>query len=297
MTYQPALDQGRFMGGVIVHHDMDLMVRQSGCINLVKEFPEFNGAMALMACSQDLAGPGVESSEKGCSPMARVVVSSSFDLSWAHREQWLHAIKSLDLGFLIHTKNNCLVGRVQVQPNDIPHFLNEERIGRKFETLRTMWLENECPPDAAYYTLAQSRPSCHRSSAPMSGFSRHSLQSESHYPFYISISDLPRCTGSCLVQQAIKPLFQKTSTPFPYSMAANSQFTGYDAIALACGATQHKASSLGKSLACLGSSDPAFQSLALLYSQYNRWNWPSSTHISSRSFSSIILEGDTYVYN
>jgi hypothetical protein len=156
MAGQPAMNQGRFMSSIVIHHDMNIKVGRNGFIDPIEELPELYGAVVLMAFSQDLISLGVESSEKRCGSMSRIVVSSAFNLSGTHREQGLHMVEGLNLGLLIHTQNKSIIGRAQVQPHDIPDLIDKEWIRGELEALSTMRLESECPPDAAYCALAQS---------------------------------------------------------------------------------------------------------------------------------------------
>jgi hypothetical protein len=49
----------------------------------------------------------------------------------------------LNLALFVHAEHQGVVGRVQIQADDVPHLLDEERIGGKFETARTMRLQGK----------------------------------------------------------------------------------------------------------------------------------------------------------
>jgi hypothetical protein len=103
MADKPAMYQGRFMGGVIIDHDMNIKVFWNGFIDTVEKLPELNITMLLMAFSQDMAGLGIESSKKRCGSMSRIVMRSAFNLSGTHRKQGLHKVEGLNLRLLIYT--------------------------------------------------------------------------------------------------------------------------------------------------------------------------------------------------
>jgi hypothetical protein len=64
------------------------------------------------------------------------------------------AVEGLDLGLLIDAEHDRGVGRVQIQPNDVSHLVDELRIGGQLERLCQMGLETEGPPDPADGRLA-----------------------------------------------------------------------------------------------------------------------------------------------
>ena len=62
-----------------------------------------------------------------------VVVGVAFGLAEAHRQRRLGAIERLNLRLLVHAQDHRVVGRVEVQPDDVAHLLDEERVGGQLE--------------------------------------------------------------------------------------------------------------------------------------------------------------------
>jgi hypothetical protein len=56
-------------------------------------------------------------------------------LSGTHGQNWLRAIQSLNLRFLINTKYQGFIRRIHLKPNNISNLVNEQRILGKFEAL------------------------------------------------------------------------------------------------------------------------------------------------------------------
>jgi hypothetical protein len=56
---------------------------------------------------------------------------ASFDLTGPHPQQRLRAraVERLHLRFLVDTQHNGMVGRRQVEPNDVADLLHKQRIG------------------------------------------------------------------------------------------------------------------------------------------------------------------------
>ena len=85
--------------------------------------------MARIATSDDFSGGCVQSREQGQGSMARIVMRAPLDLSRAHRKQRLRSVQRLDLALFVDAQNQGAFGRRQIQPHDIAHLLDEQRIG------------------------------------------------------------------------------------------------------------------------------------------------------------------------
>jgi hypothetical protein len=74
--------------------------------------------------------------------LAEVVVSNAFDVTQTQRQDRLGAFKRLDLAFFVHTQDQGVVGRIEVQAYDIAHLFHEEGVGGEFEALGALRLES-----------------------------------------------------------------------------------------------------------------------------------------------------------
>jgi hypothetical protein len=142
---QPAANCECLMGSVVVHHNMNVQVWWSGNVDSVEKFPKLDGAVSALTCSQNLAGFHVKGSKEGCCAVPRVVMGAALHLSRAHGQQRLCPVKRLDLGLFVHTQDQSPVGRVHIQPHDIPDLLDEQRISGKLEALGAMGLAEQKP--------------------------------------------------------------------------------------------------------------------------------------------------------
>ena len=75
--------------------------------------------------------------------MARVVLGEPFDIPEAEGQVGPRALERLDLALLIDAQHQRMVGRVEIEPDDVPHFLDEEGIGRQLEARRPVGLNAE----------------------------------------------------------------------------------------------------------------------------------------------------------
>jgi hypothetical protein len=51
------------------------------------------------------------------------------------RQDRRRSLQRLDLGLLIDAEDDCRFGRVEVEPDDVAHLVDELRIGRELEVL------------------------------------------------------------------------------------------------------------------------------------------------------------------
>ena len=57
--------------------------------------------------------------------MANIVVRDALDIAQAHGQHGLGAVEGLDRALLIHAKHQGMVGRIQVQADDVPYLLEK----------------------------------------------------------------------------------------------------------------------------------------------------------------------------
>ena len=74
--------------------------------------------------------------------MALVVVRPTLDLSRLHRQQRLRSVERLNLRLLVDAEDRRVRGRIQIQPDDVPHFFDQQRIIRQLERLGPMRLQS-----------------------------------------------------------------------------------------------------------------------------------------------------------
>jgi hypothetical protein len=60
------------------------------------------------------------------------------------RKQWLRAPQCLDLRFFVHAGHSRIIVRIEIQPDDIAHFVNQQRVGRLKVSLRCGCSPNAC---------------------------------------------------------------------------------------------------------------------------------------------------------
>ena len=104
-------------------------------------------AMAVFAAGENLAGGDVERGKKRGRAVAEIVMGHAFDIAQPHRQDGLGAVQRLNLTLLIHTQNHGVLGRIQVQTDNIADFFNEKGICGDFEMALPMGLQAKGAPD------------------------------------------------------------------------------------------------------------------------------------------------------
>lgn len=136
------------MSGVVVHDEMDVEIGRHAGLDLVEELAELAGAMLRVAAAEDGAGGDVEGGKQRGRTMTRVVVAAPRDLTGPHRQEGLGPIERLDLGLLVDAQHQRPVGRTEIEPDDIAHLLDKQRVGGELEGLAPVRLQAERLPDA-----------------------------------------------------------------------------------------------------------------------------------------------------
>ena len=105
-------------------------------------------AMALFATGENFAGSDVERGKESCRAVADIVVGHAFNITQTHGENGLGAVQRLNLALLIHTQDQGVLGRIEIQPDNIADFLDEKRIRGDFEMALSMRLKAKGAPDS-----------------------------------------------------------------------------------------------------------------------------------------------------
>jgi len=131
---------------------------------------EFSGTVASITSANHLPGRNIQRRKQTRRSVAEVIVSVAFRTATGHQQWWLGTIQSLHLTFFVDTTNNRTIRRMQVQPDDITHLVDELRIFRLFERFSSVWLKAKCVPDAMNRVLSHAGCHRHAAGAPVRSF-------------------------------------------------------------------------------------------------------------------------------
>ena len=122
MPEQPALRRRRLVGAEVVEDEVDLEISRHLSIDAVEELPELDRTVAPMDLADDHAGRNFECGEGRGRAMTPVVEGPLFRAARLHCQHWLAAVERLELSLLVDTLHERVVGRIHVQPDDVPTF-------------------------------------------------------------------------------------------------------------------------------------------------------------------------------
>src|SRR5258708_36078217 len=148
---------------------MQFLFRRSPLIDQAQELEPLLMAMPLLAEADHLPAGSVHCCEQRRSAMPFIVVGHGFRAVSFQRQSWLATIQCLYLAFFINTKNDRLLGRIQVQTHDGVQLFAELWIIADLEGFHPMRLQTMRMPNPEDAGIADSAGHRHASSAPMGG--------------------------------------------------------------------------------------------------------------------------------
>ena len=154
---------------VVVHHHVDRRPRlaRQGRVDVVEERQELLVPVPPVAPADHLPRRHVQGREQGRGAVPDVVVAGLLGPPRQQRLGRLGAVEGLDLALLVHAQDDGPLRRGQVQPDDVPDLLDEERVGRELERLAQVRLEAERPPDPDDGRLGQAEVAGQRAGTPV----------------------------------------------------------------------------------------------------------------------------------
>ena len=109
-----------------------------------------------------------------------------------------------------------MLRRIEIQPDDIPDLVDEQRVGRQLERLAPMRLQAEGAPDPADGHPTQVHRLGHAPRAPLRGPAGGRFQGTNNHLLDLVVGDGPRGTGPRFVVQPVEPITHEAAAPLPY---------------------------------------------------------------------------------
>ena len=213
-------------------------------------------------------GRHVQRGERRRGPVADVVVRPPLRAAAGHhRQQRLRAARRLHLRLLVDRQHDGPGRRGQVQPDHVPHLLDEVRVGRQLEPVLPVRLEPERPPDPADGRLGQAAGRGHPPRAPVGRGRRFGLRRPGDDPLDVRVGDAPRGARPRLVRQPVEPAGDEPGPPGADGRGAEAQPPGHDAVVRLVGAGEDDAGALREPLDALGPPGDGLELLPLVVGQ------------------------------
>src|SRR5262249_18925552 len=112
---EPRLDLGCFVGGVVVHDDMDSEPLRDLSVDLLQKLQELDCPVALVAFADDEPRGDIKCRKQRGRTMPHIAVRATFRHARHHRQDWLLAIECLYLTLLIDAEDKGSGRRVDVK--------------------------------------------------------------------------------------------------------------------------------------------------------------------------------------
>src|ERR1700730_3615169 len=133
--------------------------------------------MGLFGSSDNLALQITQRGKKRDGAVADIIMCLGASVALFQRKGALGALQSLALTFLVAAEHQSPLGRIQIEPDDVPEFFLKVPIIGDLKSLQPMWLYFVTAPNALYCTLAHLGFGRHRAHAPSDPTLRRSSRS------------------------------------------------------------------------------------------------------------------------
>ena len=195
--------------------------------------------MARLALADDRAAGDVEGGEQRGGAVTQVIVGHAFDVAEAHRQQRLAALQGLDLALLVDAQHDGVVGRVQIQADDIANLLDEEGIGGQLEVFLAVRLHAEPLKPALHGALGHASVGGQAAHAPVGAARRTGLEGAVDHVGDTFVLETAWPAGAQLIVQAFDPVLKIALPPLADRGMGQSHALGDRAIGFAVGAGEH----------------------------------------------------------
>src|SRR5271166_846885 len=128
--------------------------------------------MRLFGSRDNLALQITQSCEERDGAVANIIMGLGASVTLLQRKRALCALQCLALTLLVATEHQSTLGRIQVEPDDVPELLFKVRIIGDLKSFQPMWLDFVTAPNALDRALAHPDFARHGAHAPSDSTSR-----------------------------------------------------------------------------------------------------------------------------
>src|SRR5215471_16555837 len=119
-----------------------------------------------------------------------------------------------------------MVGRIEVEPDDVAHLGDKQRVSGQLERLQAVRLQPEGTPDPPDTRRRDARAPGHAARTPMRGSRRSALQGLDDDAFDLAIVDFAGHPRSRLVEQPVEAALEKAPSGWPNARSDLSRAAG-----------------------------------------------------------------------
>jgi len=202
-----------FVCPVVVDYQVDIEILGNIFVNVLEKAEVFLVTVSAAALRENLACSRIQGRKQCRCAVPDVVMGHTFNVSQAHGQEGLSPIEGLNLTFFVHAQDHGVIGRVEVQTDDIAHFFNEKGIRGDFEMPLAMRLEPEGIPYPVDRRAGNMNGIRHRPGRPMGSSRRSGLKRLANELGDLLIGNGTGSPGPQFVMESGKPLLQKSPAP------------------------------------------------------------------------------------
>ena len=211
-------------GGDVVENGVD---RGSGLDppgDMVEKGEELLGAVAIDHLAGDLSGGDVEGRHQACGAVAPVVVGAGLGMAGLHRQGPLRPPERLILRLLVHRDDDGVVGRIDVEADDVADFHFEPRVAGDLERLDLVGLQAVALQNAEHRRDGDVQLLRQRSQRPVAGVLRRRRHREldqlPHFLLRYRLAapfpgDVAKQAADALQEEAVPPHRQTVGFDMP----------------------------------------------------------------------------------
>src|SRR4029079_2826633 len=132
---EPRLDLGGFVGGIVIHDNVDIEPFGDLTIDLLEEVQELGRTVTLVALADDEPRADIARGDQRGRSTPPIDVRETVWHARHHRQYRLFAIECLDLALLIDAEDERSAGRGKIKTDDIAYLVDGEAIIRQLRSL------------------------------------------------------------------------------------------------------------------------------------------------------------------
>lgn len=202
---------------------MDVQVPRHTGVEVAQKREEFLMAMSSATLADNGPGRHVQGGEQRGGAVAHIVMRHALDIAQPHGQDRLRAIQGLDLGFLIHAQHQRFGRRIEIEADNVPHFLHKEGIGGELEGALPMRLQPKGLPDAMHGGFRNPRRVLHRATAPLRAARGLRAQRLREQGGEVLVSPRAGTALAQLIMQTGHAILQKPLSPLAHGRLRHAQ--------------------------------------------------------------------------
>src|SRR5215475_7402473 len=119
-----------FVSRVVVEDQMQMQAGRNLIIEMPQKGEKFLVSVTWFTLGNHFSIRHVERGKQSCGAVSIIIVSDAFDVTQSYRQYGLSPFQGLDLALLVYTQHQSLIGRIQIQTDDVTNLIDKEWVGR-----------------------------------------------------------------------------------------------------------------------------------------------------------------------